>query len=58
MENPLEDLQALQSIHRLILNGQIIEKAQLDQMAEKARDRRNVTVTMLRYAQYLLEKAW
>jgi F0F1-type ATP synthase beta subunit len=58
MENPLEDLQALQSIHRLILNGQIIEKAQLDQMAEKAGDRRNIIPTALRYAEYLLEKAW
>lgn len=53
-DNPLEQLETLQNPHMVFIKGQKIDREQLNLFKEKAKNRKNLAATALRYAEYLL----
>ncbi len=52
--NPLENLSELSKPEWVMVNGRKINKKTLNKFTDKARDRSNLIVTALRYAEYML----
>lgn len=52
--NPLEDLVTLRQPEVVFINGRKIERATLEQFVEEAKDRNNLLVSGLRYAENLM----
>ena len=53
-ENPLDDLETLQTPKMVLVKGRIIDQPRLTFFKEKAKNRSNLMATALRYAEYLL----
>ena len=53
-DNPLENLQALQTPEMVMVKGKVLNRSQLQSFEEKARGRKNRIASAIRYAEYLL----
>ncbi len=52
-KNPLKDLSVLKNPEWIMIKGHLVTKKQSDELKEKARDRKNLLATALRYAEYM-----
>lgn len=53
-KNPLEDITTLQRPSFIFIKGRILDRATLDGFEQKARDRKNLIATALRYLEYFI----
>lgn len=52
-KNPLMDLSALKDPEWVMIKGHLIDKNLMEELKEKARDRKNLFATAIRYAEYM-----